>query len=57
VLLPGVVDDVRWDCADQPADPACTNREDVPTAGLRNFVTERSKWNVKQMEDGVTERH
>jgi hypothetical protein len=57
VPLPGVVDDVRWDCADQPADPACTNREDVPTAGLRNLVIERSKWNVKQMEDGVTERH
>jgi hypothetical protein len=57
VLLPGFVDDVRWDYADQPADPACTNRENVSTAGLRNFTAERRKWNAKQMEDGVTERH
>jgi len=57
VLLLGGVDDVLWVRAGPSADPACTNKEDVPTTGLCNFVVERSKWNVKQTEDGVTGRH
>lgn len=57
MLLLGGVGDVRWVCAGPSADLACTNREDVPTAELRNFVGERSKWNVKQAEDGITGCH
>ena len=53
----GGVDDVRWVCAGPSADLACTNREDDSTAGLCNFVGERNEWNVKQVEDGITERH
>lgn len=57
VLLPECVDDVRWVCAGPSADQACANRQDAPTAGLRNFVVERVEWNARLTTEGDTERH